>query len=79
MLIAAVVDFGNVFLLQNQMTEVAREAARRIATNRLDPDGALTFVSDQLAEKIEGDIGVVVTETPIEGEDGVDLTVSVAD
>lgn len=78
LLITGIVELTNVYFVRSQMTEVARDAARRVATGAFSEDEAVKFVSKKLAETTDAPPKVEVTETELGKNDGVDISVSLS-
>ena len=78
LLITGTVELTNVYFVRNQMAEVARDVARRVATGAFSEDEAAEFVSEKLAETTNAEPEVEVVETDLGKGEGSDVTVTVS-
>jgi hypothetical protein len=73
LLLLGIIEFSNIFLVQNHMTEVARDTVRQLATGRIERDEARSFVEERLKDKVDAEVLVTVTETSV--DKGTDILV----
>jgi Flp pilus assembly protein TadG len=72
LLMTGIVQLGGLFFLQNNMVNVAQDAARRLATGEMTATQVQTFAQGQLINW-----GVVYTVTPSEVGDDASVVISV--
>ena len=76
LMFSGILQFGSVMFLENHMTNVAREASRRVAVGELAEADAATIVQDSLAN---WGVTYVVSVATVEAEDGSeDVTVGIS-
>lgn len=71
------VEFANIYLVQSEMTAVAREATRRLAVEAMTTSQTETFVKDRMARITDAIPTVTVTSTKLANE-RTDITVDVS-
>lgn len=78
MLAGGIVEMANLFFLRSQFNEIVRDATRRLAVDAFSPDEARKFIADKLAETTEAKGDINVTETAENGEEAIDVTISLS-
>ncbi|MEZ5936120.1 MAG: TadE/TadG family type IV pilus assembly protein [Alphaproteobacteria bacterium] len=76
LLIVGIIEMSNVYFMRNQLSEIVRDATRRLAVGALETSAAEAFVLNRLAQTsdIEGEVAVAESETG----DVVDVTISLS-
>lgn len=74
--VVGIIDFGALFFVQNNMSSVAREAARAMAVGAMDETEAETYVTDKLAS---WDAAFTVDAQVVGDDVTVSVTVPMAD
>jgi hypothetical protein len=58
-----IVEMSNAFYIRNILNETVRDAARRFAIGAMNPDQTEAFILEKVAEIIDANASVVVTES----------------
>ncbi len=78
LLTGSIIEITNVYFVRSQVTEIAREAARRLALGALDEAETAKFVTVRLAETAKFDAKVEVIDRTLRDRNGTDVTVSIS-
>ena len=75
----AIVEITNIYFVRSQLTEIAGQAARRLAVGALDEEETTKFVAAKLADQAAGlNARAEVIDHTLRDQDGTDVTVSIS-
>ncbi len=77
LLILAIIEMSNVYLVRNQLSDIVRDATRRFAVGALEKNDVEAFVLKRLAESTDVKAEVTVDESETDGVVDVSLSLSV--
>jgi len=77
LLIIGIIEMSNVYFIRNQLSEIARDATRRLAVDALEATEVEGYVLRRLAETTDAQARVWVTETEVDDIVDVSLSLSV--